>query len=346
MSENILDAVVEATANPNPSKATEKLYHNAEGYRRSAPERFVGGHDTVSPKWEYAGAVTSAENLARQLRRDFPREIEKTALQSTDGRSSPHFGLYWGDTCLSTAVKEGYEPHTTEDVLALVLAAREAFHDDVKISSTFHEGHLVCVRPTDKYRREIFGKTDAVNPRIVIEARYGRAFRATLGWFRDCCNNLTWMRREAAISRPIRHTSSLRDHMEELIEEFAICAAGWDETVAYLERMENQRVKFAEFLKSVYGNCPEAEGRAKTNYERRTEKIFARLLAEREKLGRGDIESTTWDVSGWEAFNAIQGYVQHDTRRQNPSALLRAVKSNEDSAVLKAQELILVETAA
>jgi hypothetical protein len=47
-------------------------------------------------------------------------------------------------------------------------------------------------------------------------------------------------------------------------------------------------------------------------------------------------------VSAWEAYNAIQGYVQHDaTRKGNPSDFARIISAANDQAVKKAESLVL-----
>jgi hypothetical protein len=51
---------------------------------------------------------------------------------------------------------------------------------------------------------------------------------------------------------------------------------------------------------------------------------------------------TGWEVSAWEAYNAIQGYVQHDaSRRGNPSDIDRVILAAADPAVLRAEHLAL-----
>jgi hypothetical protein len=47
-------------------------------------------------------------------------------------------------------------------------------------------------------------------------------------------------------------------------------------------------------------------------------------------------------VSAWDAFNAVQGYTQHDSiRRGNPTSFQRAMMAQSNAAVLKAEELAL-----
>jgi hypothetical protein len=47
-------------------------------------------------------------------------------------------------------------------------------------------------------------------------------------------------------------------------------------------------------------------------------------------------------VTGWEAFNAVQGYVQHDSiRRGRPTEMERIVRALHDGKVAQAERLAL-----
>jgi hypothetical protein len=48
-------------------------------------------------------------------------------------------------------------------------------------------------------------------------------------------------------------------------------------------------------------------------------------------------------VSAWEAFNAVQGYVQHEASRKNgfKNEMDRLILANQDAAVYRAEALAL-----
>ena len=48
-----------------------------------------------------------------------------------------------------------------------------------------------------------------------------------------------------------------------------------------------------------------------------------------------------WDVTGWEAYNAIQGYIQHDAPTRKSLWIDRALHATKNSKVKLAEELIL-----
>jgi hypothetical protein len=176
----------------------------------------------------------------------------------------------------------------------------------------------------------------------VIDAGYGgQAFRGSLGLFRDACRNMMIMRMAEGTSVSIRHTSGLRLQMDELIATFASLEAGWENLTTVVKQMQQREVRMVEFLKAIYGEPKSDEGRSVTMHKNRTEAIFRRLSSERMVTGRGPMNAD-FVVSGWEAYNAVQGYSQWDSiRRGRPSEMERIVRSLHDGRVVKAERLAL-----
>ena len=227
-------------------------------------------------------------------------------------------------------------------MLALVEAAGTAFDGVAEVKTHFDHGHYVTVQPNKEQRVAIFGTADNIFPRIVIDAGYGgQAFRASLGLYRDVCRNMMIMRQAEGTNVAIRHTSGLRLQMDELIETFASLEAGWGNLALVAQRMQNRQVRMTEFLNAIYGEPTNDEGRSVTIHRNRTEAIFRRLVSERVRTGRGEI-GPDFVVSGWEAFNAVQGFTQHDaTRRGRPTEMERIVRAMHDNRVANAERLAL-----
>lgn len=289
--------------------------------------------------------MDTINSIADQVRNAFPFNVTTEPLYTGDGMKTPYVGLIRSDTgeaASSHSVSRHYVPHTTDDVIALVEAAAEAFDggDGIKVSATFREGHRVVVAPGKSRRRAIFGTNDNVFPRAIIDAGYdGRAFRASLGTYRDACRNLMMLRRVSGITETIRHSGNLRDEMTSLIDTFSVIAARWDDMTAAIREMEERRVRLNEFLVGMYGEPNENSRRAVTMHRNRTEAIMRRVIRERMQTGRPDL-GRDYIVSGWEAFNAVQGYVQHDSRRHgNPTDIERAVMALNNADIAKAEHL-------
>ena len=291
--------------------------------------------------------TTVTPSVSDAVRAAFPFTVDKFPLSGPDGMKTPHYGLFRSDTCESVGVacRKGYEPHTVDDVCALVEAAASAFDGDATARCLFHDGHYVTVSPSDEYRRSVFGSSDNIWPRLMIRAGYdGRAFWSSLGYYRDACRNLAMIRSDGrAFSANIRHTSQLRDRLGELNRHFAELAAGWSGVVETAQRMELQQVNLADFLRQVYPLAGDASGRSQRSAERRVESIIRRIVRERQHTGRPDLRIGTggaYLVSAWEAFNGVQGYVQHDmSRHGRPDDYTRAIIALDDAAVSRAQEL-------
>jgi len=227
-------------------------------------------------------------------------------------------------------------------VLALVEAAGHAFDGVADVRCHFDHGHYVSIQPSKEQRLAVYGTADNVFPRIVIDAGYGgQAFRASLGLYRDLCRNMMILRQAEGTTVSIRHTSSLRLQMDELVTTFASLEQTWGNLQAVVQQMASREVRMVEFLNAVYGEPKSDEGRSVTIHRNRTEAIFRRLQNERVRTGRGTI-GNDFVVTGWDAFNAVQGYVQHDaTRRGRPTEMERIISALHDTKVAAAERIAL-----
>jgi hypothetical protein len=288
-------------------------------------------------------------SVSDAVRSAFPFTVDKLPLFGPENLKTPHYGLFRSDDGASVGIacRKGYEPHTVDDVCALVEAAASAFDGEAKTQCLFHDGHFVTVEPSTEYRRSVFGTTDNIWPRLFIRAGYdGRAFRAQLGFYRDACRNLAMIRSAGnAVTANIRHTHQLRGKLDDLRRTFAELAAGWDGVVETARAMESRPVNLAEFLRQVYPLANDATERTQRSAERRIESIITRIVRERRLTGRpmGDFgRNGNYVVSAWEAFNGVQGYVQHDqSRHGRPDDYTRAAIALDDQAVSRALEMAL-----
>jgi len=74
------------------------------------------------------------------------------------------------------------------------------------------------------------------------------------------------------------------------------------------------------------------------------EAIMDRVVSERETTGRNAFQvGEKKIVSAWEAFNAVQGYVQHDAQAKKgfKSDFARILRASSDRYVLAAETLAL-----
>ena len=298
-------------------------------------------------------------DISASVRSAFDFTVDKFPLFGPDNMPTDQYGLFRSDTGYLKGVKSvspRYVPHTTDDVCALVDAAGEAFDGEIACNTHFRSGHYVSIAPTNADRRSIFKDrdTDNVWPRVMINAGYdGKAFTASLGYFRDACSNLAMMRMVSGTTVSIRHTSGLRANMDELIATFETLKNSWSTLTDVIDRLESTEVRMTEFLDSIYGRPDQdqldraARGekvRAVTTHQNRTEAIWKRLNKERNLTGRPAMTNV---VSAWEAYNAVQGYVQHDAQAKEGfkgdfDRILRASNSQE----VRAAEKLALELAA
>lgn len=297
--------------------------------------------------------VIDSSNVSDSVRTAFNFTVDKFPLSGPDNMKTDQFGLFRSDIGYITGVKSvspRYVPHTTDDVCALVEAAGEAFDGEIECDTYWRSGHYVKIQPTRAERERIFGENDNIWPRIVIRAGYdGQAFTGMMGYYRDACRNLAIMRQVKGTTVSIRHTSGLRKKMNELIQTFSILKNSWANLTDVIHRLQSKEVRMSEFLDKIYGKPTDeqlavvASGqaiRAVTVHKQRTEDIWNRLNAERNATGREPLQD---NVSLWEAYNAIQGYVQHDAQAKKgfTGEFSRIIRASNDLNVIKAEKLVL-----
>lgn len=287
---------------------------------------------------------------ASELVRDaFNFSVDKFPLSGPDNMPTPHFGLFRSDNsqCVGSAVRAGYTPHTTDDVCAVVESVEHVFGDCSPVVK-FRDGHYVYLGPTKSERRVIAGLSDArypdgIFPRFQLKAGFdGKAFSVSLGYFRDICSNLAMMRQVKGTVSVIRHTSGLRDKMDILIEQLSGLREGWLTLGQYCDNMSQIRISMDEFVQKVMGDIPEKEGSARTRWENRVASIFNRVVRERQKMGLElPSKANGFGVTLWEAFNAVQGYCQHDKSRRGEVDLVdRIIQVEADPFFSKAESFV------
>lgn len=256
------------------------------------------------------------------------------------------YGLFRSDTGYIEGLKsisDRYVPHTTDDVLAITEAASVAFDDNVSVKCHFNQGHYVSVAPSDSQRRQIIKDRDNVFPRFMIRAGFdGKAFGASMGYYRDLCSNLSMMRTVSKTSVSIRHTSGLRTRMDELIDTFQTLDASWESLTEAIASMNSREVIMTEFLDQIYGQPDADSKRGVTVHKNRTEAIFRRLYREHAATEATEFPAD-FKVNAWLAYNAVQGYVQHDATRKTgfKGEFSRIIAANNDRAVRTAEKLAL-----
>lgn len=288
-----------------------------------------------------------ANNVSTKVQTAFDFTVDKFPLSGPDGLQTPWYALFRSDTeevVGNGSVTSRYVPHQTDDVLALVDAAAEAFDGDIDATCHFANGHYVAIQPNRHDRLKVYGENDNVWPRVVINAGYdGRAFSATMGYYRDLCRNLSMMKRVEGTTVSIRHTSGLRSHMDSLISTFNTLKDSWTGLSDIIMHLQNTEVRLSDFLNEIYPRPDEnASKRGITVHKDRTEAIFKRLQTERFRSNR-PVMTNNFTVSAWEAFNAVQGYVQHDAQSKKgfKSDFSRIIRASRDANVRQAENLVL-----
>ena len=262
-------------------------------------------------------------SISDQVHQAFPFTVDKFRLSGPDGLRTDWFGLFRSDNgqpVCGGSVSEKYQPHTVDDVAVLIQAASDAFGGELTMSTSWKDGHTVILQPSREERLSIFGTKDNIFPRVIVHAGYGgKAFQAGLGMYRDACRNLMRFQSLSECSASIRHTRAMESKIDAITD--------------VVLKMENTPVNLADFLDRVY---EETDG-DKRDHKRNGE-ILSRVINERRFTDRPYLGSSRI-VSLWEAFNGVQGHIQHSTRRKgdNRTELARALLALDDSTVKRAE---------
>lgn len=287
-------------------------------------------------------APMSAESISSHVRGKFNFSVNKFPLRGPDNMHTPFYGLFRSDTMevVGQAVSARYAAHQTEDVLAIVDAAAKAFDGITDVRCHFNDGHYLILQPTRQHRLDVFGTKDSIFPRIMIRAGYdAMAFRATLGMYRDTCRNMMRLKTVKSATYAVRHVVGMQDQMDIMVKNFQQIGDSWDLVVEKVMQMESVKVNLRSLLEQLFGQPNAASQQSVSRHASRIDAIVARVMAERAIVGR---DNSNGAVTGWEAYNGIQGYVQHEkTRRGNPNAFDRVILADLDPIVDEAESLIL-----
>lgn len=282
-------------------------------------------------------------DLSNVIRNSFAFEVERRPLFGPNGESTGMYGLFRNDTntlVSPTSVSDRYRPHQTADVLRLFDAAWEAFEGIGDVRCHFANGHYLTMTPSKETRLELFGTVDNIFPRLVVSAGYnGKPFQLELGWYRDLCKNLARLRQVQGVSTKIRHTLTISDRIDGVIESFSRVRDSWANVREKALAMEGITVDVPEIVTKAFGEPGDSQV-AQRHAESRQDAIVGRILRERGQSGRNI--GSALRATGWEAYNGIQGYVQHDIRRNSsPGMFDRMLLALNDPAVEIAEREIL-----
>ena len=287
----------------------------------------------------------TSEAIVETVRAEFDFSVDKFPLSGPDGMKTDIYGLFRSDNSqfIGRPCKKDYVAHQADDVLALVDAASEAFDGVGEVQCHFNHGHYVSISPGKEERRAIYGTADNIFPRFIVNAGYdGKSFNATIGYYRDVCRNMAMMRQVRGTTVSIRHGSNLRSRMDDLITTFGSLRESWGSLEKLAVELESRPVRLLEFMNNVYGVPAENAGsNTLGRWEKRQRKIVERVMRERFQTNRPELTANP-EVSAWEAWNAIQGYSQHEqSRKGSPSSFARILATANDPFVKKAESAIL-----
>ena len=299
----------------------------------------------------------SSSDVSAAVRSAFDFTVDKFPLFGPENMRTDQYGLFRSDTGYLTGVKsisKQYVPHTTDDVCALVEAASTAFGGHLDLKCHWRNGHYVSIAPTLEQRRSVYGTADAIWPRIMLRGGFdGKGFKATMGYWRDLCLNMSMLETVESTSVSIRHSSNLRGQMDELIHSFEGLKDGWENLTAVAESMQSRTVNRLDYVREVFKDRMPSQDQLNLlalnpNAKIRAAKVWQKMLkAMQDRLDSESIRSNRavgrQEVSAWEAFNMVQGYIQHDAQAKTgfKDQFSRILRAANDKHVKRAAQIAM-----
>tara|TARA_B100000497_G_C7395656_1_gene251384 strand:- start:76 stop:576 length:501 start_codon:yes stop_codon:yes gene_type:complete len=151
----------------------------------------------------------------------------------------------------------------------------------------------------------------------------------------------------------IRHSSNLRMKMDELIQTFEGLKTGWDNLTEVAANMQSRTVNRLDYVREVFADRmpsqdqlnllalnPNAKIRAIKTWENMLKAMQDRLDSESIRSNRAVGRQ---EISAWEAFNMVQGYVQHDAQAKTgfKDQFSRILRAANDRHVKRAAQLAM-----
>ncbi len=276
----------------------------------------------------------------------FDFDVIKRRMYDPDMKTTPHYGLEKFHSVskrewLPHTFKEGYIPHTLDHVKNLVRAYEYAVGSIGDVQCAWDNAHVVVLRSLPGHSVDINGHV--VEPTMMIRAGYdSTAVVSRLGLFNHvCANGLFNLDRDRSMSTRITHNAMMEGRIETLARSIEGLSDRVEEAVGAVRTASTVNVSLSEFVREVYPLSTDASSRTRYNYESRVESIMMRVIRERAIRGFSLLEcSGNPKVSAFDAYNAIQGYEQHQARRKNvKNTTERMVRAVDNKFVRKAASL-------
>lgn len=298
----------------------------------------------------FAGVETvTQETIGDHVKSKFNFNVQKFPLSGPDGLTTKRddgclYGLFRDDTGQrvgNSSVKKRYVPHTKEHITDLAIAASHVFDGEIEVKTYFKDGHFINMRPKKGDILNLHAN-EQLCPLFFIKASFdGKAASATLGLYNVLCNNCEMFDSVTDSKVSIGHTSAIHFKMDKLIKTMETLQEKWCNVEMMIEHMQGKTTHVQTFLDELYQKDkikPDSK-RGQTTFDNRNNAIKARLRKECQAVG----ETYQGFVNNWRLYNAIQGYYQHDSSRNEKTTDFDAMlSSNESPIIKKAQKLLCI----
>ena len=270
-----------------------------------------------------------------------PITRETTELIMDTAKDKNAYRLYRSDTgqAVGNPVSESYQVHTRDDIIALTTTAIESLGTDAQLKMHWNDGHFIAVAP-NKDAQIKCAVDNTLFKRIIVNGRYGGLSTLTgvAGLYRHRCTNLMMIQSVQSARMSIRHTANLPNRVNDLLMQFNTLNQSWELSSHKIEKMHRNEVNLGSYIDQVW-EIDRDEDKPSTRADNRARAIATRWNNEQENP-RPTNHAPHITTNAWEAFNAVQGHIQHNGS-QTTHNLARAFKTLDAPRVKRAEVLAL-----
>jgi len=243
-------------------------------------------------------------------------EVELRHIFTEDDEGSPHGILNHYVSCRKAdntvlgIVGKNYKPLQNRDAFRWFQPFLEGGEATIETAGSLKWGSRVWVLARIRRDPMIVGKEDKMRHYVLLSNSHDGSLAVRVGFtpIRVVCNNTLCFAHESKASRLLRvkHTSRVRENLEEIRETINLAQREFAETVDQYRRLASRQINSTDlvrYVRVVFG----LKDRKRTPVQEKQEKIIPSVVRLFEN-GRG---SRTAGTNYWGAYNAVNEYLNY-----------------------------------
>lgn len=238
-------------------------------------------------------------------------------------------------------VSAGYELHTVDDMVTLANTAQDVIGENLDMRCSWSDGQIISLAPSRNAQMQ-YAIDKTIFKRLFIMGKYGglSPLCGSAGLYVHECTNMMELASISSARMTIRHTRNLPNRVDELVMKFNRITNSWELSQEHINNMALKTVNLGHYVDDVW-NVDREKLEHTTRADNRARAIAQRYRNEQPPhFNPTSMHPNHLTVDGFSAFNAVQGYIQHNGI-ENTRNMSRAFKTLDSPRVKRAEQLIL-----